>query len=166
MAIAIAELFPEKVRSLVLLAPDCIQLSPWYTLATGNRFGKKIFRHVITHPAYWGALISLADRSGLLPSKLLRFADSQMNSEEKRWKLYHTWMLFREFKFDLDRFCESIIKHKIAFRVLVGARDVIIPPARVEKLRKHLPGFSPVILDSGHTGMINTSMEYLQEMKK
>lgn len=166
LAMATAELLPKRVTELILLAPDGIKPNTWYQFATGSGPGRKTFRYVISNATGWIQVLSIARSLRIVPPALLRFAESQMNSKEKRWKVYHTWMLFRDFKFDLSGFSNTIKKNQIVLRVFVGEHDTVIPPSSVEKLRKYLPEFSPVLLACKHQRVISSSIDYLKVIKK
>ena len=44
LALTSFEMFPSKVKKLYLLAPDGIQDSIWFRIATGFWWGKKLFQ--------------------------------------------------------------------------------------------------------------------------
>jgi pimeloyl-ACP methyl ester carboxylesterase len=165
-AVTCAELFPEKVKEIYLLAPDNLQPSVWFKIATSTTFGRKIFKYVCQHPAGWRQIITIAKKLKLADKTLLRFARLQMEKEETRLKVYHTWMVYRKLKCDLKSFCQVIKSNRIALTVIVGRRDSVIPPARVSILNNYLNTHHTLIIESNHTGLIGGSIEQIQKIKK
>jgi pimeloyl-ACP methyl ester carboxylesterase len=165
-AVTCAELFPEKVKEIYLLAPDNLQPSVWFSFATSTRIGQWIFKYACLYPSGWQQIINTAKKLKLVDKSLARFAQLQMESGETRLKVYHTWMVYRKLKCNLKSFCQLIERNRIALTVIVGRRDNVIPPARVNVLNNYINIHKTIIIESNHTGIIGGSIEHIQKIKK
>jgi pimeloyl-ACP methyl ester carboxylesterase len=153
-ALATAEAFPEKVSSLILIAPDGIKTNFWYSLATYPFLLRKLFRRIIKHPGIFFSLVRFFQSTGLVDKGLLRFAESQMNTEEKRRRVYHAWVALRKLQFDLRALASLINRHQIKTLVISGKFDKVIRTENLTRLSKHLDAPKTFVLESGHNHLI------------
>lgn len=155
--------WPEAIEEVILLAPDGITISSWYRLATYNRLLRKAFESLIQSELRFVRVIRLANRLRLANDWLLRFAQSHMDTMEKRNRVYQTWVVFRRLSFNMDVIADLIRKHHISLLLFVGKYDRVIPPEKMDPLVSRL-GDNPVrILDTGHNDVINAALPYLQK---
>ena len=159
-ALATLEAFPEKIREIFLIAPDGIKTSFWYNLATYPVVLRKFFRSMILHPERFLKLAKLLNKTRLVDQGLIRFAEYQMNTEEKRRRVYHTWVVFRHLTFDLDVMANLLKQHSIKLTLIVGKYDKVITPENMKGLLKKLNEYRFEILDSGHSGLIDQSIPF------
>ncbi len=102
-ALATVESFPEKVKKIILLAPDGIKTSFWYSLATYPIAMRNLFKSMVIKPGRFFALVKFLRPIGLVNKGILRFAESQMDTEEKRRRVYYSWVYFRHLRFDIPQ---------------------------------------------------------------
>jgi pimeloyl-ACP methyl ester carboxylesterase len=159
-ALATLEAFPEKTKTLVLLAPDGIKTSFWYNLATYPLAFRKIFKSMIDHPERFQAIAKILYRWGIVKKGVLKFAEFQMNTKEKRAKVYFSWVVFRHLKFDLDKIAILINHHKISLTVVVGQYDQVIKPKSMERLLRKVDRYIFETPEVGHTGLVAASGPY------
>src|SRR6185369_8313514 len=89
--LATVELFPERINKIVLLAPDGIKNNFWYSLATGTSLMRSLFRSLILKPKRLQTLIKLLKFFHFENKNLLRFAEFQLGTEERRQRVYNSW---------------------------------------------------------------------------
>jgi len=157
LALATLEAFPERTTEIFLLAPDGIKTSFWYSLATYPHLFRKLFKSMILHPRRFFSLASTLQTAGLLDKGLLRFAGSQMNSEEKRKRVYLTWVAFRHLKFDLEKLASTINHHRISTTLVTGKFDKVIRSENMAGLIRHLQHHQSTVIDTGHNGLLTHS---------
>jgi pimeloyl-ACP methyl ester carboxylesterase len=162
-ALATLELFSEKINQVFLIAPDGIKTSFWYSLATYPIFLRKFFKSMIFHPQRFLAIAGFLQRNGLVDKGLIRFAEYQMNTEEKRYRVYFSWVVFRHLTFDLGKIALLLNKNGIQLTVIVGKFDKVIEPGNIKAFLNKVEKKRFEILESGHTGLINQSWEYFAE---
>jgi pimeloyl-ACP methyl ester carboxylesterase len=153
-ALATMELFPERVKEIILLAPDGIKTSYWYSLATYPIAFRKMFKSMIDNHARFKSIAKIAKGVGLIDKGVLRFVETQMDSEEKRRRVYYSWVVFRHLKFDMNHIAALIKKNNIRLRLFIGAHDKIITAKNMKKLTDLVPKSELQILDAGHNGVI------------
>jgi pimeloyl-ACP methyl ester carboxylesterase len=91
---------------------------------------------------------------------VLRFAEYQMDTAEKRKRVYYSWVVFRKLTFNMRKIAYLIRSRKIQITIIVGRHDKIITSLSMNVLRKHLPKHDFHVLESGHHGLIQLSRNY------
>lgn len=160
--LATLEAFPEKVNEIFLLAPDGIKTSMWYSLATYPVAFRKLFKSMIAHPNRFTTIARTAHRIGLIDKGILRFVESQMNTEEKRKRVYYSWVVFRHLSFDMDTTSKLINQHNIRLVMIVGKFDKVIRPRNMNALLGKVPNAHLEIPHTGHNGVIEAAIQILK----
>jgi pimeloyl-ACP methyl ester carboxylesterase len=160
-ALASLELFPKKIKEFILIAPDGIKTSFWYSLATYPNSFRRFFRAMIVKPHYFYQILTFTKRLGLVDKSLLKFANTQMNTREKRRRVYMTWVVFRHLKYDLKLIAFIINQNKIPMMMFTGKYDKIITADNMMDLLKHVKEYEHVILEAGHNTLIADTAKHL-----
>jgi pimeloyl-ACP methyl ester carboxylesterase len=161
--LATLEAFPEKIEKVFLIAPDGIKTSFWYSLATYPFFLRKFFKSMIFHPERFMKIAEFLNKKGLVDNGLIRFAEYQMGTEEKRFRVYYSWVVFRHLRFKQRRLAKLINEHNIELTVIVGKYDKVIEPDNMKSFLSKLKKYRFEILNNGHSGLINQSLPYFIE---
>lgn len=154
-ALASLEAFPEKTESIFLLAPDGIRISPWYTLATYTSTTRQLFKSMIFKPERFHWIANLSFKLGFIDKGVLRFVESQMNTQEKREQVYYSWVVFRNLKFNLNQVASIINSNNINLAIYVGKHDKVITAESMELLLRKVKTYTFEILETGHNGLIS-----------
>jgi pimeloyl-ACP methyl ester carboxylesterase len=152
------EAFPEKIDRIFLLAPDGIKTNAWYSLATYPLALRSLFKSMILKPKRFQFIATLAHKIGIIDKSVLRFTESQMNTEAKRQCVYFSWVVFRHLKFKMSMIAHLINSNNIDLTVIVGKYDIIITTKNMDQLLKKLPKHTLEILDVGHNGLLSKWM--------
>lgn len=159
-ALTAAEFFPSRIDELFLIAPDGIKTSFWYSLATYPLLLRKLFKSMILHPQRFIRIAEFLNRSGVVDKGLIRFAEYQMNNEEKRKRVYYSWVVFRHLTPDLNKIAKALNENSISLTLIVGKYDKVIEPKNMNHFLKRVKKFRFEILENGHTGLINESIPF------
>ena len=163
-ALASLEAFPSRIMSVYLLASDGIKTNIWYSLATYPVALRWFFKSMILKPGRFQSIVNTARKLRLVDRGVGKFAESQMDTEEKRKRVYYSWVVFRQFKFDLEFIASLINSHKVNLHVIVGRFDKIITAKNMVLLLKRVPHHHFQILETGHNGLIEKSVESLRNI--
>ncbi|MBS1489344.1 MAG: alpha/beta hydrolase [Bacteroidetes bacterium] len=155
--LATLEIFPERVQKITLVAPDGIKINFWYRLATYPVLIRALFRSFIFKPHIFFNLLQFFDKMGIVSKYLLRFAASQMDTEEKRQRVCHSWINFRHLKFNMIKVAGLLNNFSIPSKIVVGKHDKVIPAKDMYRLLRHVPGVPLHVLDTGHNQLIEKS---------
>lgn len=155
-ALATLEAFPDRVKEIILLAPDGIKTSTWYSLATYPIALRKFFKGMIGNHQRFLRIARASRKLGLIDKGVLRFVETQMDSEEKRKRVYYSWVVFRHLKFDLDKIKKIISENNIDVKVFVGRYDKIIKAEYMKRLTSRV-----TILDAGHNDLIRSFLKHI-----
>lgn len=165
-ALACLELFPDRIEQVILLAPDGIKTNFWYSLATYPLLLRRFFKSMILKPGRLHAITSLLHTLHVVDNGLLRFAESQMDTQEKRERVYYSWVVFRHLTFEMKAIARLLQTHSIWLTLVVGKHDKIITTENMNHLLRHLKDYQFEILDTGHNGVIAGSIPILSKIDR
>lgn len=148
--LATLEAYAERINKVFLLAPDGIKTSFWYNLATYPIILRKVFKSMINHPGRFLSISKTLNRIGVVDKGVLRFAEHQMNTTEKRQRVYYSWVVFRKLRFGLKALASHINQHHIPVTIIVGKYDKVITPASMNDFVKQLDQPRVVVIEAGH----------------
>ncbi|HYG02198.1 MAG TPA: alpha/beta hydrolase [Chryseosolibacter sp.] len=161
-ALATLELFPTRVRSCFLIAPDGVKTSFWYNMATYPVMLRKFFKGMINDYHRFQRLAVVLNKLKLVDQGLIRFADYQMGTEQKRKRVYYSWVVFRLLRFSMKNISALIRANNIRLTVITGKYDKVIKPKNMQALLRYVPEADFYILEAGHSGLIYESLSYLK----
>jgi pimeloyl-ACP methyl ester carboxylesterase len=160
-ALASFEAFASKVNEVILLAPDGIKTSTWYSLATYPIALRALFKSMITKPGVFSAVVKMAKGLNLIDKKVLQFSESQMQTEENRRRVYCSWVVFRHLHFDLKKLAVHFNSNSTSVLILIGQFDKIITAKNMQEFISRVPHATLQILATGHNGLIQESVKVL-----
>lgn len=163
-ALATLEALPNRVKEIFLIAPDGIKTSVWYNLATYPIALRNLFKSTIKKPLRFKAIADFAFRAGLIDRGILRFVESQMNTEEKRNRVYFSWVVFRHLSFSMRHISSLITLHTIKLVVIVGTFDKIITAKNMSRLTNLVPHAQLEVIEAGHNNVVDASIEILKKI--
>ena len=158
--LATAESFPAQTEAIFLLAPDGIKTSFWYSLATYPILFRKFFKSMIDHPGRLAVIIGFLKSLGLMDKGLIRFVEYQMNTVEKRSRVYYSWVVFRRLAVDMRIIAAMINHYSIPLTLIIGKYDKVIKARNMNRLLKQLKSYRLEIVESGHNDVIRESAKY------
>ena len=153
-ALATLEAYPSQTKEIFLLAGDGVTTNSWYTLATYPYAMRMLFRSMILKPQRFQAITSFCFKLGLIDKGIIRFAESQMDTEEKRKRVYYSWVVFRHLKFSMSKISTLINTHGISTNVVIGKFDKLVKAKHMKPLISRLDKCKFEVLESGHNGLI------------
>lgn len=163
-ALACLEGYPARINSIVLIAPDGIKTNFWYSLATYPLALRSLFKSMIIKPGRFLSFVKLARLLKLADAGIIRFAKSQMDTEEKRKRVYYSWIVFRMLKFDMKDLAAIINTHKIQLTVIIGKFDKIITVKNVNRLLLLTRNHDLKVLEAGHNNLIEESKKVFRNI--
>ncbi|NOS91911.1 MAG: alpha/beta hydrolase [Cyclobacteriaceae bacterium] len=153
-AIATYQLFHQQITDLILLAPDGIKTSFWYSLATYPIAIRALFKSMILHPNRLHSFTIVLRKLRLVDAGLLRFAESQMNSEEKRRRVYYSWVYFRHLKFNQNHIAALVNQNKVNFCLITGKYDKVVSTQNMASFLQKVKFVRADEINSGHQELI------------
>lgn len=150
LAMKLAECAPERVKSLILLAPDGLVLSRWYALLSHSAPGRALFRFFMRNNAAFFGLLATLNRIGFISDRLRDFINSQTGSAELQQKVYDVWCFLRKIEPNFGELAKVLRREKIDVHIFIGAYDRIIPIKNARKFKRVYPEVKITLLRSGH----------------
>lgn len=156
-----AELFPERIISMLLFSPDGLHKSVFFRFANEWSVGRVIFRWLLTQVPLVVKLIKLIGKTRLVPATKIKFLLYQIENKDRLDKVKIVWGALSKLWPDFNRvFVKNTISRKntIAF----GKHDPIILPAFGKAVRNY-----PVkieILPLGHRTLKKEGIDLLKKL--
>lgn len=91
LVLKLVEMMPERINSVLLLAPDGVKKNRWYYFATNHFIGKRLFNRMVYKPKMLFRMINLFRTLGIISEKLKKFVYSQYSDAENRKKIQNVW---------------------------------------------------------------------------
>lgn len=161
-ALTAVEYFPERVQQLWLIAPDGLQRQFWYSLATYPPWMRGVLGRAVLRPQRLLQFLGTLEQRRLVPANLVRFAEWQLESREKRLRVYRSWVGFRLLTFSLRTLAALLNQQPTPVTFFLGRHDQVIPHAGLQRFINLLQGAETVVLEAGHAGLIYTVATYLR----
>ncbi len=155
---------PERVKSLLLIAPDGFKINPLYKFASGTALGKWIYRGIIKNPFALFKVAGLLHTTKLLPPKLYRFTHVHLDTRAKRQQVHDAWLIYKRMFPELKTVAKIINQNGLQYNMIFGEHDSIIKPKLGEKFNgilgtdKHMH-----TVPSGHRLLNENTLNYIQE---
>lgn len=154
VCLATSELFPDRIEQMYLIAPDGIKRSFVYECSTWPPF-KSIFRNLILRPQLFHSLIQFLAMFRMVDKSVLRFASFQMNSREKRRRVYYTWTVYKGLRSNLDKLVKQLNQRSVLCHVFVGKYDRIVQQKQIQFFTSRLAKIKFSMLDAGHNNLLD-----------
>lgn len=117
---------PERIQSLILLAPDGIKKSFWYHYATQNPRGKILFKRTVERPELFFRLVKYLRMMGFVSKKMEKFTHAQFGDREKREKVLHVWNAYSLLVPRVGISKQIIREYKIPVALFTGKYDPVL----------------------------------------
>lgn len=158
-SLTLAQLLPDHITSLTLIAPDGMVQNPWYRFATQSVFGRFTLRATVSWLPFLRFLTLFFARTGLIRASLGRFVEHQMNTKEKRDQVLNVWLRFRHIWPHWNILPGILSWRQIPVTILLGKFDTIIPVSKFNPKRAEWAGFEWRLLEAGHANLVQKVAE-------
>lgn len=165
VALTLYQLQAQKIPKLLLLAPDGLYINPIYKVVSGTSAGRSMYRKLAKNPRPILAITNLLNNLKLIHPKLHRFVHVHMGTgrqESDRWRIYHTWLLFKHFRPNLELIISLSKRHSGNLNVILGTNDSVIKPKYGKKLLKYgLHENNLHFVNQGHQLLTKETIDYI-----
>jgi pimeloyl-ACP methyl ester carboxylesterase len=141
---------PEWIGGLVLLAPDGLRVHPVYGFAVYTWLGRALFRFVVRRPAGILGIVRILYALRILPGTIYRLALRQLETPERRARLYEAWMAWSGIRPDLGALSALSRTHGLHWHVVWGRQDEILDVRQGQRFARKVAGTSFYPLEGGH----------------
>lgn len=135
VAINTAFVLKNRVKGLVLLAPDGIVESLIYKLATRNWLFKRLFKKFVFKPHFYQKIIVMLKKMRVIDSSVSDFFLRVLEYKNRRFKLYRIWNMYAGMSVPFE---ETVQLFNWKPQVFLAERDLLVDNRKVEKTCKRL----------------------------
>jgi pimeloyl-ACP methyl ester carboxylesterase len=162
MAMVLTEQIPEKIKSLILLAPDGLKINWVYRFVSETKLGRILYRSIIENPNWILRTVDFLRLIRLVHPKIQRFVHVQLETKSRRRLVYDAWLIHRHLFPSLSAVAANIEAHYIPFELIFGVYDKVIPAQDGKRLLKYFSKeYRPALLNLGHRLLHPLTVEHL-----
>ncbi|MFB9863647.1 alpha/beta hydrolase [Rufibacter immobilis] len=162
-ALTVLERFHARMDELYLIAPDGIRTHLLYSIATYPGWLQGLFKRIVLRPTRFFKTLSWLERRQWVNSGLVKFANWQMDSPQKRLRVYRSWTGFSKLTFDTRSIVRLLNQSNIQVTIFLGKYDQIISQKRLQVFLNALKRHKLVVLQTGHTNLLYTVATWLRK---
>ncbi|MEM1134589.1 MAG: alpha/beta hydrolase [Bacteroidota bacterium] len=126
LTLAVANFFPEKIKKIVLIAPDGIYENFWFKLATSTILGKLLFKNISKRPYFLNIFLPLVGKDKKVVIQKILKTNTLM-------KVYRTWLLYKGFTFNVKDILLRLHEFQKPVVVVTSCKDKIISAKKIRK---------------------------------
>jgi pimeloyl-ACP methyl ester carboxylesterase len=157
--VTLIEKFNSRINRVYLLAPDGIPGNFWYSMATSTVLMRWVFKSLVRYPKPLFLAMQISESLRLVNSRLIRFAKSQMDTEDKRYRVFNSWVTFRKLSVSKKDLEEILQQHPIKIIFIVGDQDQVIQFFTFSKSKQNQKNPEIHTLRSGHSQLIKAFLK-------
>jgi pimeloyl-ACP methyl ester carboxylesterase len=164
MSMVLTEMMPEKIKSLILLAPDGLKVNWLYRFVSDTKLGRILYRRIIDNPSWVLRLADIFRFIRVLHPKIQRFVHVQLETKSKRQLVYDAWLIHRYLFPNLPIVARNIEAQRIPFELIFGTYDRVIPARDGRRLLRHFKKEAQsTLLNLGHRLLHPSTVKHLGE---
>jgi pimeloyl-ACP methyl ester carboxylesterase len=160
--ITLTDSLREVVDKIILIAPDGLYANPWYSFFTSFWLTRMVFKYTIDHPKLFFSITGFMKKTNIVDKKLLKFAETQMDSREKRLRVYNSWVGFRNLNVSPSVLTDIINTKEIELEIYLASLDRVIEEKHLQKFLKATKNYKLEVLNSNHNTMITKVATHLK----
>jgi len=146
----IIEQQPDWIEEVFLLASDGLENNIWYSLATQNFWGKRIFRYMCRNPEAVLRKFEWLRKLKLVDESRYKFARTKLTDDGVRALLAYVWPVMSHLIPDRIKVKNCLNRYGIRLHLFSGKYDRIFPPDRSKRFINGLKNAHMHIIDTGH----------------
>lgn len=150
VCLVIAEMMPEKIERLLLVASDGLIFNPLYFFVTKTLIGRKIFRSFLADPNKYLKLLKWLRDKDWLDASRYKFITYYLENAEDRKFLRHVWQDMSLIVPSMKNLKSSINKYQIQICIFSGKFDRVIPTTQAQQFMKGLSTVQLLVVQHGH----------------
>lgn len=155
------ELFPEQVKSLILLAPDGIKTGLLYNLNSYPAYFHPLFKSVVFNPTRFFGIMEGLHSVGILEPSLLKFVKTQMQTRSKRIQVYFVWKVFGGIQLQLGKIIQQSRKTQTPVTLFIGKFDKMVTAENLDRFSSKIQHLRKITLPVGHGGLIKEVVDFI-----
>ncbi len=155
LAVTLVEQFPNRLESLLLLAPDGIGTHAVFRLATGTALSRNLFSFLTKNSHFLLPLVHFGTRLKMISPKEERMLKGQLNDATRRNRVVQTWLAFRKLELNPEVFASLLNEFAIPTFMVLAEGDGLVPHKNFSALRNGKSSFYEKTLNCPHHRLID-----------
>ncbi len=163
ICLTLAELMPQYIEQMVLIAPDGLVPNRFYQFVTGNAAGRRLFSHFLDKPEGYMNLLFWLEKRKMLDASKNKFVAQYTAATHARAFLKKVWPNLRLLVPDQQRLRRGIEQYNIPVSLFMGHYDRVIPLKNAEIFAAGSGLVKVHVLEKGHRVMDEQSLDVITQ---
>ncbi|MEP1780174.1 alpha/beta hydrolase [Reichenbachiella sp.] len=155
--------FRECIEHCIFIAPDGIVKRMSYEFATFSLGPQQLFRYFMNNPRPFFFFLNIIERTRLMNPWTIKFSRSQLKDPKQRYMVLRSWITLKKLRVRQNKLVAIINEVKFSTTFIFGKYDLIIAPKRHFKFLNKLQNTKVIILDTGHSNLVNESIPKISQ---
>ena len=140
-----------KLEKVYLVAPDGLG-TRWMSIPEHlPLFARRGFKKGLLHPQCLLSFSAFCHRIKLVDPFVHRYLSHHLHLEDRRLRLYHTWLSLSHFKVNKTLFRKAKEQYpNLPLIFIIGNKDHLINSKKIQSLAHGLPYTEVIVTDKGH----------------
>ena len=147
---ALAQVAPERLQALHLVAPEMLRPNRGQRLGTGTWLGRWLLRYIIEHPGAVLNPIRWLEKSGIVSRKMAEFVRANLGTQALRQQLHDTWHTMSGLPAEPSALATAANQAELSVQLWVGQRDPLVRVEDAQTLATMLSNGALTVMDRGH----------------
>ena len=147
--------FPQKIEEVLYVAPDGIKVNFWFKMATSTSIMRALFKRIVHTPGLFFLIVKALSALKIVHRGLVRFGIHQMDTVEKRLRVYNTWKMIYPFKVSTEKLVDQLNENDIPVRFYFGVYDQIVNEKILRFFIEQLKHKKVVEYRTGHNRLLS-----------
>lgn len=165
MVYPLIKAFPDRIKRVVLIAPDGIAKNFWYQIATQS-LGRHFFKYFVFQPGFILSTATFLSKLSIISKSFFRFVQSQVKSRKQRWRIYRTWIFFRQLSVSSQKLIRKLNQYQIPITLILGDEDEIIYKKKLKKFISAVHHCEVVEINATHHQLLNKAFDLDDHLMK
>ncbi|MBN9482473.1 MAG: hypothetical protein BGO70_17995 [Bacteroidetes bacterium 43-93] len=166
VCLKMAELYPESIDKVVLLASDGLSFNTFYYFLTRTTPGKYLFNSFLNRPKHYMHLIELARRRNWIDASRYKFAMQYLKEEADRQFLLRVWPSMAYLIPDYKKLKKAVEQYGIELHLFMGIYDKVIPVSMGKQFVENHSIGKLHIVEKGHRVLDEETMPQIAKCLK
>jgi pimeloyl-ACP methyl ester carboxylesterase len=150
LALAVFQQHPERIRGLILLAPDGLRENWWQRISTHTTAGNRLLGYFIHRPGIFFAAVRIGKFLGLVHRGISRFVLVSMDTAEKRRLVYDTWTCMKDMTAAPVVARRLLDLYQVPLLLVFGKYDRLVPASVADHYFRHQNRAEVITVEKGH----------------
>jgi len=152
-AMMLIDNFYDRVKYVVLSAPDFFYERMFFKFSTRSILGKSLFKFVVKNNRMFLYVLYLLRKLGLIEKSLYKISALNLRYKHRIRKVYNVWNLYSKYQYGVNVL--NKLSKDVIIEIYLAKGDSIVKNNKIEKLLKYLNcDYKMIVVPTNHFDLL------------